>query len=299
MNIKEITRKISGPIRTRFAPSPTGQLHMGHVASAIYVWGIAQKLKAQVIVRIEDHDGARSKNIYEKSILEDLDWLGFLNAEETFQITRQRDSTDHYKNYLNRLTANNLVYPCTCSRKKIKLRQEKKFKELYYNGNCRSESFLGNLDCTLRLKTNSEPQAFWDLKKGQVTQNLSQQCGDFAIRDQKNYWTYQYSSTVDDIKSKINLVIRGLDLIESTGRQVYLRSMLNEKSESVYLHHPLIWDDSSGFKLSKGDKSKPISFFRESKRKASWVLGQAAFLVGLCKEPRDLSYADLKSLFNA
>ena len=86
--------------------------------------------------------------------------------------------------------------------------------------------------------------------------------------------------------------------MESTGRQVYLRSLLKDSSESLYIHHPLIINLKSGLKLSKAEKATPISDFRKSKQKASWVLGEAAFLVGLISKLRELSYSDLKDLFN-
>ena len=97
--------------------------------------------------------------------------------------------------------------------------------------------------------------------------------------------------------SKVNLIIRGLDIFESTGRQVYLRSVLQDPSEIVYIHHPLIMDDQSGLKLSKTDKTKPIFSFRQSNKKASWVLGQAAFLVGLTENIKEISYSSLHKLF--
>lgn len=297
MDLTNIKGKLDNKIITRYAPSPTGHLHIGHVASAIYVWGLAQLLEAKVIIRIEDHDGDRSKKIYEDSILEDLEWLGFLSNNETVEITRQSDSSVLYNFYLNKLARKKLIYPCYCSRKVIQSKQLPQSKELYYDGTCRSNLFQNSRDCSVRLRTNHELQSFWDDSRGDVSQNVGHQCGDFTLKDQKNYWTYQFSSVVNDFESSVNLIIRGLDIINSTGRQVYLRKLLEIDVEPVYFHHPLILDQQSKKKLSKKDNAKPINYFRETNYKASWVLGEAARLVGLISNHKNLSYNDLKNIF--
>src|SRR5690349_15582036 len=111
------------PIVTRFAPSPTGYLHLGHVVNAIYVWGVARATGGEVLLRLEDHDRIRCRDDYERALLEDLDWLGFVPDRGRHPPQRQRDTEERYVNALAALRECHLVYACDCSRKEIRDQQ--------------------------------------------------------------------------------------------------------------------------------------------------------------------------------
>ena len=149
--IQELKEEKGIKFKTRFAPSPTGELHMGHLVSAIYVWGLAQILGAKVSLRFEDHDEGRYRKKYENSILEDLQWLGFLQSPETFNVTRQSDHRDRYEKSFGHLNSLGLVYPCDCSRKDIRLRKEQYESELSYDGFCLKNSPLNNSLVKVRM----------------------------------------------------------------------------------------------------------------------------------------------------
>src|SRR5688572_25417781 len=114
-----VVASFTRPPTTRFAPSPTGYLHLGHVVNAVYVWGIARAAGGRVVLRIEDHDRIRSRPEFEASILEDLDWLGFDADEGRDPILRQSDGPAAYEKALEALRASHHVYACDCSRKEI------------------------------------------------------------------------------------------------------------------------------------------------------------------------------------
>src|SRR3954454_3337369 len=118
------------PPLTRFAPSPTGYLHLGHVVNAIYVWGVAKALGGRVRLRVEDHDRIRSRPEYERALLEDLDWLGFAADEGRHPLDRQSDRSTVYQGALQQLAAEHHVYACRCSRKEIGGER--------YDGRCRN-----------------------------------------------------------------------------------------------------------------------------------------------------------------
>ena len=118
------------PPLTRFAPSPTGYLHLGHVVNAIYVWGVAKALGGRVRLRVEDHDRIRSRPEYERALLEDLDWLGFVPDEGRYPLDRQSDRSTVYQGALRQLATEHHVYACRCSRKEIGGER--------YDGRCRN-----------------------------------------------------------------------------------------------------------------------------------------------------------------
>jgi glutamyl/glutaminyl-tRNA synthetase len=129
-DIAAAARCVTGPPITRFAPSPTGSLHLGHIVNAIYTWGVARALGGRVLLRLEDHDRIRSRAEYEAAILEDLDWLGFVPDEGRHPLLRQSDTPDIYRNALDRLKQTAHVYACDCSRTDIGGER--------YSGRCRS-----------------------------------------------------------------------------------------------------------------------------------------------------------------
>lgn len=285
--------KLPRGLRTRFAPSPTGYLHLGHAASAVFVWGIAQAIDAEVILRIEDHDRGRVRTDYEKAILEDLTWLGLIQTPVFF---RQSDHGERYQIKMEEARARGLIYACTCSRREIQERTGEKSKdELRYDGHCRT---LGHTDhqAGLRLRLDAEDFTFHDLWTGQEKQRPSTQCGDLLIRDRDGNWTYNFAVSVDDAAENIDMIIRGQDLLSATGRQLQLRSILGKTRPLRFIHHPLIWE-SPERKLSKRNGSTSLRALREQGLSPAMILGQAAFAVGLLDQLQAVAAHELKGLF--
>lgn len=265
-------RKSGGPLVTRFAPSPTGYLHLGHVVNAIYVWGIAGVLGARVILRIEDHDRTRCRPEYERALIEDLDWLGFQPHEGRHPIVRQSERGDVYRAALSTLERTAHVYTCRCSRRDIGSER--------YPGTCRNLALDANVSHALRVEIDPGWEEFEDALLGPQRQAPSAQSGDLLLRDRHKQWTYQFAVTVDDIAQGVNLVIRGHDLLESTGRQLRLARMLGHDRRPLFIHHPLLLERADR-KLSKSDGSTGIRALRAAGLTAAQVIGRAAAHAGL------------------
>jgi glutamyl-tRNA synthetase/glutamyl-Q tRNA(Asp) synthetase len=278
---------------TRFAPSLTGYLHLGHVLHMIHVWGVAKAKGAKVLSRIENHDLGRARPEYETAILENMEWLGFvpdlgISTSTVGQSSeyRQSDCSDHYAAVLQALEKRGLVYGCECSRKEILARQSDGEGELCYPGTC-SDKNLPLEGNTVRFRIPAGSVAFCDLALGDCHQAPVGQCGDFSLRDRNGQWSYQFCCVCDDIRHGVNLVVRGEDILSSTGRQIQLFQAL-ESPPPAYFHHPLVCDES-GEKLSKRQRSESLSRLREEGVSAEEIIGCAAFAGRLIPEPRPLS----------
>ena len=285
------------PVRpaTRFAPSPTGYLHLGHVSNAVWTWGIARSSGGTVLLRIEDHDRGRCRPEYERAIREDLEWLGLHPDRES----RQSDDTESYREALDRLQGAARVYGCRCSRADIARRTGSPpadGEELPYPGTCRGLGIPPGEGHGIRVMLGDETIRFDDIQLGHQQQTPARQCGDLLLRDGTGNWTYQLCVTVDDARQGITLVIRGEDLLGSTGRQILLGKMLGRDQPAAFLHHPLIMNHQ-GVKLSKRDRATGIRELRAAGRSPGSVLGEAAWRTGLLPEPRPLGVSELAGHF--
>jgi glutamyl-tRNA synthetase/glutamyl-Q tRNA(Asp) synthetase len=296
----DLTRLPPRPV-TRFAPSPTGLLHLGHVANAVWTWGVAQASGGRVLVRIEDHDRGRSRLEYERAILDDLAWLGLILKGERPSL-RQSDQDRAYGRAVLHLGRQSPVYACRCSRADIAARLEAdgltEWDELCYPGTCRELRLPPTQGLGLRVTLPGETISFTDLRLGDQSQTPALQCGDLLLRDANGNWTYQFCVVVDDSRQGVNLVVRGEDLLASTGRQILLAGMLGRGTPPLFLHHPLI-RGPSGSKLSKRDGSTGVRELRAAGVAPEDVLGEAAFLTGLLPTKRAIGAADLGSLFRS
>lgn len=249
--------------RTRFAPAPTGYLHLGHVANALFVWGTARARGAEVLLRIEDHDRTRCRPEYEAALLEDLEWLGFRPGRSPEPPLRQSDHPERYAAAVDRLRlAGQQVYACDCSRKDLAAESgDVPDRETPYPGRCRDRGLIPGPGLGLRVRLAPGEECFTDLALGPQHQDPSRQCGDLLVRDRMGNWTYQFAVVVDDLLQGVDLVVRGADLLESTGRQIRLARMLGRPEPPVFLHHPLI-RRPSGEKLSKAGRDTAIRELR-------------------------------------
>ncbi len=284
--LEKILAQNSAPWISRFAPSPSGYLHLGHILSCSYVFGLGRALNAKILLRIEDHDRIRSRSEYEAAIIEDLAWLGF-EFDNQIQcdnpsLYRQSNCEKTYQAIFEQLKSQNKIYVCNCSRRDIEARLPKiRNEDLRYDAFCRDRNLeLETGKSCLRLMTTDENIYFEDLFLGQVKQNLRDLGGDFVIKDRDNNWTYVFCNTIDDINQKINLVIRGLDIESATGRQIYLRQLLGANEPLFYAHHPLIKNEN-GEKLSKRSGSTAISSYRNAGFDAKSLLTQSLEILGI------------------
>jgi glutamyl-tRNA synthetase/glutamyl-Q tRNA(Asp) synthetase len=270
---------------TRFAPAPTGWLHLGHVLNALYVWRTARELGARVLLRVEDHDRERSRREYEAGILDDLDWLGFapdVYPTDGFRAGRcegrQSDRNAVYTAALHTLVALGRVYACGCTRRVLAGASPARAGiEPRYPGTCRDRGLPLTGDYGWRVRLDDTLEAFEDRLLGPQQQRPAQQCGDILVRDRRGNWTYQFAVAVDDMAQGIDLVVRGTDLLESTGRQIQLARLLGRATPPIYMHHPLIMK-SADQKLSKSDGDTGVRDLRaagwtpEQVRVRAWAL---------------------------
>ena len=249
---------------TRFAPAPTGFLHLGHVLNAIYVWQTAQQSGGRVLLRIEDHDRLRCRPEYEAAILDDLEWLGFRPDGD---IVRQSQRDELYRQALDQLRAQGRIYACACSRSDIGSGR--------YPGTCRDKQVPEGTGLGLRVRIEDTVERFDDIRLGPQEQRPSDQCGDMLVRDREGNWTYQFAVVVDDMLQGVNLVVRGEDLIDSTGRQIQLARHLGRTPPPRFMHHELIMKTPTQ-KLSKSDGDTGVRDLRARGWTPEQVLSAAA-----------------------
>jgi glutamyl-tRNA synthetase/glutamyl-Q tRNA(Asp) synthetase len=265
-------------VLTRFAPAPTGHLHLGHVVNALHVWGAADDRDGRVLLRIEDHDRQRSKPEYEQAILGDLAWLGFVHDGP---LVRQSERDAVYRTALQPLIDRELVYGCACSRRGLRSDNPSGLSsdELHYPNTCRDNDIALTDGVGWRVRMDPGTERFFDELLGPQEQDPSLQCGDLLVRDRLGNWTYQFAVTVDDHLQRITDVIRGVDLLPSTGRQLRLARLLGRATPPRFWHHPLVMK-SPAQKLSKSDGDTGIRDLRLAGWTAEQVLAKARALSG-------------------
>lgn len=281
---------------TRFAPAPTGFLHLGHLANALYVWGLARRLGAGVLLRVEDHDRQRCRPEYETALLDDLDWLGLrpdVGPTSAFRQGpvpwRQSDCDAAYRDAVAGLrAAGHHVYACGCSRTRAAdegAGEGQGGRGGPYPGTCRARGLEPGPGRGLRVVLAGGVERFDDLRLGPQEQEPARQCGDLLIQDRLGNWTYQFAVVVDDLRHGVDLVVRGEDLLDSTGRQLRLAAMLGRPASPRFFHHPLI-RHPSGAKLSKANRDTSVRDRRAAGATVEMLVGEALSAVGLLPEPR-------------
>ncbi len=289
-DLKALIHRLPSFSRTRFAPSPTGFLHLGHVTSALFVWLIAKVKDAEIVLRIEDHDQSRVRPHFTAQIIEDLNFLNLLPDHGNNLAKSSYIQSRHPERYHDALFPLQ-TYFCECSRKTIEGRigSPSKATEIAYDGYCRHKGLTSG---ALRLFWDPEPIKFWDYRLGEFTHNPKQQCGDLLLREKNQNYTYQFSVVVDDFMENIDFIIRGADLLESTGRQLRLHEMMGNAAYPKVFHHPLVYAES-GAKLSKRDLSESIQDWARKGLTSEQIMGKAAYLSGLWLREEPLSFEDL------
>jgi glutamyl-Q tRNA(Asp) synthetase len=269
---------------TRFAPSPTGHMHLGHVFSALFSYEAAKKLGGKFVLRIEDIDSQRSSKIFEESIYEDLEWLQIKYIKD---IRHQSEHMDDYKGAIKELQKLDMVYPCFCSRSDIKAEIMRAGNAPHeaeisiYPGTCRrlskeerSEKISTETSFAWRLNIRAASKKLgnlvWtDLRLGKHTVPVGTM-GDVVLARKDVPTSYHLSATLDDHIQRIGLVTRGEDLVSATHVHKIIQSLLELKSP-IYLHHPLILD-SKGVRLSKRTRAQTVKSLKTSGLKRDDVI---------------------------
>ena len=229
--------------RGRFAPSPSGPLHLGSLLTALASFLEARSRGGEWLVRIDDIDSRRTRPGAADSILRSLEALG-LHWDSG--VLRQQQRLDRYREALERLQARGLVYACACSRRALAESQA----HGVYPGTCRNQHYKAQAGRhALRVRTTATPIQFEDRVQGEIVQNLAGEVGDFVVYRRDGDYAYHLATVVDDADQGITEVLRGQDLLDSTPRQIYLQQQLDLPTPT-YAHTPILID-MSGHKLSK------------------------------------------------
>lgn len=286
----------------RFAPTPSGRLHLGNLMCAMLAWLSAKSRGGKCVLRIEDLDAARCPFMGEntKYMLDDLDWMGLsFDGEVLWQSQR----SEIYAKYLNELEEKGLIYPCYCSRAELHAASAPHLSDgvPLYDRKCLLRAQRGELPPvgrkpSFRVRVPDEDVCFTDILQGEYRENLDRECSDFVVRRSDGVYAYQLAVVVDDALSGVNEIVRGNDLLSSTPRQMYLQRLWGF-AHPTYAHIPLL-TDAAGRRLSKREGDGCMERVREVYTDARPVIGALAAALGLIPSPESMTVEQLLPLFD-
>ena len=279
----------------RFAPSPSGRLHLGNLACSLLAWLSAKSQGGRIVLRIEDLDAERCPRIYADLLEQDLAWLGLVWDEGGSTggpngPYYQSECAEIYTASYKKLEERGLVYPCFCSRAQLHAASapHRSDGQVIYAGTCRGLTPAEIAERSKirapawRVQVPDEVIAFEDGHMGHYEENLARDCGDFFLRRADGVFAYQLAVVVDDALMGVDEVVRGSDLLSSTPRQLWLYRKLGLTPPKFY-HLPLLLA-SDGRRLSKRDGDQSLENLRE-KYTAQEIVGKLAYAYGLQPEP--------------
>ena len=282
----------------RFAPTPSGRMHLGNVFSALIAWLAVRKDGGRMILRMEDLDTQRTSAEFAEILRDDLRWLG-LDWDEETQPQSQRSEV--YREYFEKLEAMDLLYPCYCTRSQLHSVNAPHLSDgtYVYTGTCRNLSEAQRLayDRTpaWRVKVPDQEWTVEDKIQGVYQENLATHCGDFVVRRADGVYVYQLAVTVDDALAGVTQVVRGMDLLSSAPRQMYLQSLWGFPHPE-YAHVPMLLAPD-GRRLSKRDKDLDLGYLR-THTTAETLIGVLAASAGLIDSPAPISAKELANHFS-
>lgn len=296
------------PVVGRFAPSPTGRMHLGNIFAALMSWLAARAEGGRWILRIEDLDPQRSRREYALRIEDDLRWLGLdwdeggTDAEGPNAPYCQSERSHLYSEALARLRECGVTYPCRCTRadRLASSAPHASDGRTLYSGRCRptlmpslaTQDFSG---ASTRLWVGEESIRFDDLVCGSQEVALERECGDFVLQRADGAWAYQLAVVVDDAAMGVTQVVRGGDLLLSAAQQIYLYRLLGLPAPQ-FAHLPLLVNDR-GQRLSKRDASMSMESLR-SRYSPQEIIGYLAYLARLIPKSTPISAAELLTAFS-
>lgn len=279
----------------RYAPSPSGRMHLGNLSCCLLAWLSAKSAGGRVVLRIEDLDPVRCPRSFADLLEADLAWLG-LSADEggakggPAGSYYQSERSEIYQQFYNRLAAKGLVYPCFCSRSQLHAASapHRSDGQVIYAGTCRGltpgeiAEKQKHKSPAWRVIVPDETLCFTDGHMGPYAENLAKDCGDFYLRRADGVFAYQLAVVVDDARMGVTEVVRGSDLLSSTARQLYLYRLLGLQAPQ-FAHCPLLLA-ADGRRLSKRDGDQSLENLR-AKYTAEEIVGKLAYAYGLQPEP--------------
>lgn len=292
----------------RFAPTPSGRIHLGNIFCSLLAWLHAKSQGGKIVLRIEDLDKVRCPRPNADLLAKDLEWLGLTwdsgayvsaDSERYFQSER----FDIYAEYFAKLQAQNLIYPCFCTRGQLHAAEAPHLSDgrILYAGTCKNLTPTEQAERfkirqpAYRLAVKDEAINFVDGNYGSQSYNLMEESGDFIVRRSDGVYAYQLAVTIDDALMGVTHVVRGCDLLSSTPMQIYIYKLLGFTPPS-FLHIPLLMAPD-GRRLAKRDKDLDLSVMRQQYDSPEPIIGYLAYLAGQLPKPEPISTTELAKIF--
>ena len=282
----------------RFAPTPSGRMHLGNVFAALIAWLSVRSRGGSLVLRMEDLDTQRTSSAFAKTLRDDLLWLGL---DWDLETPPQSQRTAAYETYFDRLAQLDLLYPCYCTRSQLHSVNAPHLADgtYVYPGTCRdltdTQKSAFDRAPAWRVKVPDREWVVNDLVQGAYKENLSTDCGDFVVRRADGVYVYQLAVTVDDGESGVTEVVRGQDLLSSAPRQMYLQELFGF-SHPAYGHVPMLLAPD-GRRLSKRDKDLDLGYLRTAMT-PEMLIGTLAFSAGILDREIPISARELASEFS-
>lgn len=292
----------------RFAPTPSGRIHLGNIFCSLLAWLYAKAEGGKIVLRIEDLDNIRCPRKNADLLAKDLEWLGLswdegaycTDSEQYFQSNRFQI----YEHYFNILQNRQLIYPCFCSRAELHAAEAPHLSDgrIIYGSTCKNLTAAQQLEklahhkAAYRLAVNEQPISFTDGNYGLQTYNLAAETGDFIVRRSDGIYAYQLAVVIDDALMGINQVVRGCDLLSSTPMQLYLYDLLGF-NKPQFIHIPLL-TEPDGRRLAKRDKDLDLATLKKQFTSPEPIIGYLAYLADQLPKPEPITAAELLKIFN-
>ena len=282
----------------RFAPTPSGRMHLGNVFAALIAWASVRSRGGEMVLRMEDLDTQRTSLEYASQLRADLAWLGLDYDRET---PPQSQRSQVYDRYFDRLKELGLLYPCYCTRSQLHSVNAPHLSDgtYVYPGTCRNltdaQRRAFDRAPAWRVKVPDKTWTVEDRVQGTYTCNLSTDCGDMVVRRADGVYVYQLAVTVDDGEAGVTEVVRGMDLLSSAPRQMYLQELFGFP-QPEYAHVPMLLAPD-GRRLSKRDKDLDLGVLRQ-RITPETLIGTLAFASGLIDRNLPISAQDLSKEFS-
>lgn len=282
----------------RFAPTPSGRMHLGNVFAALLAWLSVRAQDGEMVLRMEDLDTLRTSEENARILREDLAWLGLTYDRET---PAQSSRSRVYDGYFEILRDLGLLYPCYCTRSQLHSVNAPHLSDgtYVYPGTCRNltdgQRAAFSRSPAWRVKVPDKLWQFTDLVQGEYSLNLATDCGDMVVRRADGVYVYQLAVTVDDGEAGVTEVVRGMDLLSSAPRQMYLQELFGFPHPE-YAHVPLLLAPD-GRRLSKRDRDLDLGQLR-LRMSAQALVGILACCAGLTDRPAPISLEELTGEFS-
>ena len=279
----------------RFAPTPSGRMHLGNVFAALIAWLSVRSKDGEMVLRMEDLDTQRTSGEFAQVLREDLNWLGLDYDRET---PPQSQRSDVYDKYFEILREKDLLYPCYCTRSQLHSVNAPHLSDgtYVYPGTCRNRTDIPQGRApSWRVMVPDKVWSITDLIQGPYSLNLATDCGDMVVRRADGVYVYQLAVTVDDGEAGVTEVIRGMDLLSSAPRQMYLQELFGF-SHPVYAHVPMLLAPD-GRRLSKRDRDLDLGELRKVITPEQ-LIGTLAYSSGLIDQKTAVSARELAQEFD-